>query len=599
MSSARSVRLAGMMGLHRLDSTLPEEEVPMAPMIAPPRSWAELEERRRLFWGGFSIDSYASISAGWPTLIDVEQVNHHIGMLPKAITDARQITTHLPASEDAFTSGVEEKSASLQDAFRGANYSTFAANIVVCHIFSRLMKHAHRPLPDDHPEDPDNGIFWKRHRELDNMLSSTFMFLPERFRLQGNKRDPIAVQTNLNLHAAVICLHHAAREKADKFKLAGIRQASQTRAMTAAQEIVDIMKATDHVKTGHKGPLMALSLYFAATVYTTQAKDSPEDFNRANLELLIKWMNVVGHHHIITRSYLNQILLDIERNRIPVTVEEKLPDFDVPTTACAHGIPLVARGSSTRHLKMQSPLPGRLPLGAPQGTLPSAHLPSSVPFATFIGPHASSDETDAPASKRMRTSAGPSAGVPTRGSAHQLESLAGPSTWSVGQAKQTFVDPAPDFFEYTGSGWSYATKYMTNPTTITTLPHRTGSPATNLGGIQTAASNAIPNFTGFSMPGSTGAVGPSSFPQMPAAGPSTTGLSAAAGFGMNTTNTTNTTTTSLSPEELGDLGIFENLGEWGVTDAESFYAMLLDVSGGDMGSTSQESMDPWAGAGSG
>lgn len=74
MSSARSVRLAGMMGLHRLDSTLSDDELPMPPMIAPPRSWAELEERRRLFWGGFCIDSYASISAGWPTLIDVDQV---------------------------------------------------------------------------------------------------------------------------------------------------------------------------------------------------------------------------------------------------------------------------------------------------------------------------------------------------------------------------------------------------------------------------------------------------------------------------------------------------------------------------------------------
>ncbi|KAK4123274.1 hypothetical protein N657DRAFT_664318 [Parathielavia appendiculata] len=507
MSSARCVRLAGMMGLHRLDSTLPEEDVPMAPMIAPPRNWAELEERRRLFWGGFCIDSYASISAGWPTLIDVDQ-----------------ITTHLPASEDAFQNGVEEKSATLHDAFRGANYSNFAANVLVCHIFARLMKHAHRPLPDDHPEDPENGAFWKRHRELDNMLSSTFMFLPERFRLRSNRRDPVAVQTNLNLHAAVICLHHAARDKADKFKLAGIRQSSRTRALTAAQEIVDIMKATGHIKSGHKGPLMALSLYLAATVYTAQAKENPDDFNRANLELLVKWMNIVGHHHIITRSYLNQILVDIERNGISVTVEERPPNFDPNTsgtTACGHGIPLNA---------------------------------------------------------------------------------AGPSTWSFGQG-QTFVDPAPDLFEYTGSGWSYTTKYMTNPVTTTTLPHRTGSPAIFNRGAQNGASNAMPNFSGFSAPGSTGAAGPSSFPQVPAAGPSTSGLPAA--FGMNTTPTTNTTNTNLSPGELGDFGIFENLGEWGPTDLESLYAMVLDVSGGDTG-TSQETIDPWAtmndaggGAGSG
>ena len=75
MSSARSVRLCGMMGLHRLDNQYTEEELPMAPMIAPARSWVELEERRRLFWGTFCMDCYGSISAGWPTLIDAEQAS--------------------------------------------------------------------------------------------------------------------------------------------------------------------------------------------------------------------------------------------------------------------------------------------------------------------------------------------------------------------------------------------------------------------------------------------------------------------------------------------------------------------------------------------
>lgn len=64
-----------MMGLHRLDSTLSEDDIPMAPMITPSKSWVELEERRRLFWGAFCIDSYASISTGWPNMIDPNQVS--------------------------------------------------------------------------------------------------------------------------------------------------------------------------------------------------------------------------------------------------------------------------------------------------------------------------------------------------------------------------------------------------------------------------------------------------------------------------------------------------------------------------------------------
>ena len=111
-------------------------------------------------------------------------------------------------------------------------------------------------MPDDRPEDPEFGPFWKRHRELDNMLSSAFMFLPERFRLPRNLRDPNAVQINLSLHASVICLHNAASEKAEKFKLMGLKQTSCTRSLTAAREIVDIMKLTCHLgKAGHVSSL--------------------------------------------------------------------------------------------------------------------------------------------------------------------------------------------------------------------------------------------------------------------------------------------------------------------------------------------------------
>lgn len=510
------------------------------------------------------------------------------------MADRPQITTHLPAPEDAFTTGVEEKTSTLGEAFRGSGYSGFAGNVIICHIFTRLMKHAHRPMPGDCPEDPEFGPFWKRHRELDNLLSNAFMFMPERFRLPGNARDPVAVQANLNLHGAVICLHIAARERADKFKLGSLGLASRTRALTAAQEIIDIMKSSTHTKTTHKGPLMALSLYFAASVYVAQAKDSPDEFDKTNLELIIGFMNAIGHQHIITHSYLNQLLLDCKRNGISISAEN-LPDPDIPSESRGHGIPLVARASTSRHTKMQPPLPGRLPLGAPQGTIQystSIAIPY-FPCANYIGPFPESEPPEGPASKRMRTSAKPSPQAPPARPPNA--GIFGPSVWPAGQRRETFVDPAPDVFEYTGDGWSYSTKFMTaTATTTTTLPHRTGSPAI-LGsrGMPGAASSAMPNFTGFPMPGSA----TTPFPQMPSA-PPLPDLGSLVGFGMGMTSAMNTSpdtanADSLDPEALRDLNIFENLGEWGVADPEGFYAMLVDGAGDDFG-TSQESMDPWA-----
>jgi hypothetical protein len=71
MSAAKAVRLVQMLGLHRLDC--PPEEV--MPTLLPPKDWAELEERRRTFWGAFCIDSHTAISTGWPHLIDGSEVS--------------------------------------------------------------------------------------------------------------------------------------------------------------------------------------------------------------------------------------------------------------------------------------------------------------------------------------------------------------------------------------------------------------------------------------------------------------------------------------------------------------------------------------------
>lgn len=71
MSSARCVRLVHMMGLDRLDGD--PDDIP--PTLGPALTWAEVEERRRVFWGAFTIDSHASISTGWPSLISSDDVS--------------------------------------------------------------------------------------------------------------------------------------------------------------------------------------------------------------------------------------------------------------------------------------------------------------------------------------------------------------------------------------------------------------------------------------------------------------------------------------------------------------------------------------------
>ncbi|KAI5928400.1 fungal-specific transcription factor domain-containing protein [Camillea tinctor] len=349
MSCSRAVRLIQMMGLHQLDSPKGDS----VPTLLPPRDWAEMEERRRTFWGIFCIDSHASISTGWPHLID-----------------ATEITTHLPATESAFYSGEEEETCSLHDAFNGKTYSTFAGNILVCHVFNRILKHVYHSRVDDQPENYEYGGYWERHRDIDNMLSSAFMFLPESSRLPENYRNPVAIHTNLNLHASVICLHHSAIEKIDAYKLPGsAKAASQTRLRTSAQEIINIVKLTSHIPKTNTTPLTALALYCGASVYIYLSKEMQAPVSVDNLDFILAAMEAIGKEHTITRAFLRQVILDIECTGIENIIQ--LPriarlrcDF---VNNISHNIPLLARARIGKHSALQPPLPGRLPLGNPIG----------------------------------------------------------------------------------------------------------------------------------------------------------------------------------------------------------------------------------------
>lgn len=118
------------------------------------------------------------------------------------------------------------------------------------------MKHANRSQPSDCAENFAYGKYWNRHRELDNLLSGAFMFLPERFRLPQNVREPVAIHTNLNLHAAVICLHNSAYEMANEHNFPDhLKSMIKTRLLNASNEVVNILKLTSHTNAGYVSPL--------------------------------------------------------------------------------------------------------------------------------------------------------------------------------------------------------------------------------------------------------------------------------------------------------------------------------------------------------
>ena len=87
LNVGRAVRLCHVINLHRVDGT----GLDVKEMLPTAWSWAEMEERRRVFWAIFILDRYQSVGSGWPTAIDERDVRRAPRLQEDALTDASRL----------------------------------------------------------------------------------------------------------------------------------------------------------------------------------------------------------------------------------------------------------------------------------------------------------------------------------------------------------------------------------------------------------------------------------------------------------------------------------------------------------------------------
>jgi hypothetical protein len=165
--------------------------------------------------------------------------------------------TNLPSSEEAFEKSKPMPTNSLDQAMQPggvANLQPFGGIVLTAALFGRNLLHLHRPGTDDRDEDL-NGGFWSRHRELENILLSTSLGLPDSMRLPAGLPDPNVVFANMSIHTSAICLHQAAIFKADKHRLpVNVSNESKIRCVTAAAEIASVMRIISHMDLSSVSP---------------------------------------------------------------------------------------------------------------------------------------------------------------------------------------------------------------------------------------------------------------------------------------------------------------------------------------------------------
>ncbi|KYK55992.1 binuclear zinc transcription factor [Drechmeria coniospora] len=295
INTGSAVRLAQMIGLHRLDGN----GLDVKQCLPPPKDWTEREERRRTFWMAFCEDRYASIGTGWPMTID-----------------ERDVLTRLPSSEEAFNMSRPEQTQTLNECTgpSGAGkLSSFGGVVLLASLFGRNLVHLHRPDDDDLDHDL-NGPFWKRHRHLDNILLGTSLGLPGHLKLPAGLANPNVVFTNMSIHTSTICLHQAAIFKAEKNKLAAsVGSESKIRCITAANEIASIMRTISHMDLSAMNPFISFCLYVAARVFVQYLKSRPDDAQTVDsLRFLLSAMNALKRRNPLTESFLVQLDVDFE-----------------------------------------------------------------------------------------------------------------------------------------------------------------------------------------------------------------------------------------------------------------------------------------------
>lgn len=309
--------------------------------------------------------------------------------------------------------------------------------------------------------------------------------------------------------------------------------------------------------------MVALALYCATSVYISQAKKCLDDTIIDNLEFIIRGMDAIGKEHIITRSFLRQAVLDIQRNNIITDVE--IPWFDKyaqEPTPCGHNIPLLARSSVSRHSRVQPPLPGRLPLNNPAPTAYGRHTDGT-------------GESDNPP---------PGANIPLAGNAlepagNKRRRMKSPgvstATWPPGMVEIGSWDHGSGGHAGFGKMSDKSAHVLTSPINDATpayisamaqvkLPHRMGSAATSPSATQNTPSTSTQTRTSSDTP----------------AGPSDEAI-------------------DHSPQVVDipqiTMDMFSGLDNWDLTDAQLIEAVRNGSFGASTGATGgAEGGDPWA-----
>ncbi|PON25361.1 fungal specific transcription factor domain-containing protein [Trichoderma gamsii] len=197
LTLGRAIKLVQILGLDSVKSKLGSARWGFSKEPNHSISLAEQEERRRVFWSLFILDSFASLrSSISPTFTGV-------------------INIPLPSSSE-YPDFLDEKMPRLDQVFdltETVLLSSFAANTLMISLYQRYFRHVESSY-----NEMSQG-FWETHYAIDNAVEHcrATLLAPHMNGNSGN--DPLAVGLRMNLDSIKINLHETALFRVEKDQL--------------------------------------------------------------------------------------------------------------------------------------------------------------------------------------------------------------------------------------------------------------------------------------------------------------------------------------------------------------------------------------------
>lgn len=182
----------------------------------------------------------------------------------------------LPASEEAFESGSEERTSTLKQALGGSTVlnSHLATRVLAAYFFSRAADLDTQPTTDDgYSGGGEDDEYWVKQQDVENDLLSAVVRLQPNLRLPQNPSCPHAIFINILIHTATMCRHKSAIRKArgregpdDEFH----RRQGRSGMFAAAAQILAIFRLTENLVVTLRNPIQDYAAQMLAGQLTAE-----------------------------------------------------------------------------------------------------------------------------------------------------------------------------------------------------------------------------------------------------------------------------------------------------------------------------------------